>query len=141
MSIRKYNNKIRELVVVGIVLAVVGLVSFILLLVFHAKWWLVLISIVPFIVGVFLLILGLKNLPNKTKKEELNVYKVEVKGMGCGMCEAHINDLIRKNFNVKSVKSNKNKNLTIIKSVDELDIAKIRETISKEGYEVGNIEK
>ena len=26
---------------------------------------------------------------------------VKVEGMRCGMCESHVNDLIRRNFNVK----------------------------------------
>ena len=32
-------------------------------------------------------------------------YTVEVNGMMCGMCEAHVNDAIRKAFPVKKVNS------------------------------------
>lgn len=30
---------------------------------------------------------------------------VGIEGMSCGMCEAHINDVVRREFKVKSVKS------------------------------------
>lgn len=30
---------------------------------------------------------------------------LKVNGMMCGMCEAHMNDLVRKNFKVKKVTS------------------------------------
>ena len=69
------------------------------------------------------------------------IYKVEIHGMKCSMCESHINDVIRKNFEIKSVKSNHRKNLTIIKSKEELDVNKIKEVIYKTGYEIINIEK
>ena len=39
---------------------------------------------------------------------------VKVDGMMCGMCEAHINDAIRRNFNVKKVKSSHSKGETVI---------------------------
>ena len=31
---------------------------------------------------------------------------LKIDGMMCGMCEAHMNDLIRKNFKVKKIKIN-----------------------------------
>ena len=31
--------------------------------------------------------------------------KLRIDGMACGMCESHINDAIRNNFDVKKVKS------------------------------------
>ena len=68
-------------------------------------------------------------------------YILEIHGMKCGMCESHINDIIRKNFEIKSVKSNHHKNLTIIKSKEELDINKIKEVILNTGYELKRIEK
>ena len=41
---------------------------------------------------------------------------VKIDGMMCGMCEAHINDAIRRNFNVKKVKSSHSKGETVIES-------------------------
>ena len=51
-------------------------------------------------------------------------YTVEVNGMMCGMCEAHVNDAVRKACPVKKVNSSRSKNA-------------IRST----GYEVGTIQK
>ena len=50
------------------------------------------------------------------------------------MCEAHINDIVRKNSNVKKVKSNRKKNETIIIKNDDSDIEKIIDEINKSGY-------
>ena len=59
---------------------------------------------------------------------------VKVDGMMCSMCEAHINDAIRRSFNVKKVKSNRKKKETVIESEAPLDPEKIRDTIEKTGY-------
>lgn len=39
---------------------------------------------------------------------------LKIEGMICGMCEAHINDMIRRNFDIKKVTSSHKKNLTVI---------------------------
>ena len=48
-------------------------------------------------------------------------YTVEVNGMMCGMCEAHVNDAVRKACPVKKVSSSRSKNQTVILSETELD--------------------
>lgn len=75
------------------------------------------------------------------KKDNLHIYKAQVFGMRCGMCESHINDVVRKNFKIKKVKSSRMKNETLIYAVDELDITKIKEVIASTGYEVRGVEK
>ena len=59
---------------------------------------------------------------------------LNVEEMMCSMCEAHINDIVRKNSNVKKVKSNRKKNETIIIKNDDSDIDKIIDEINKSGY-------
>lgn len=59
---------------------------------------------------------------------------VKIEGMMCGMCEAHMNDAIRNNFTVKKVTSSHSKCETEIISENELDEAKLRETVEKTGY-------
>ena len=51
-----------------------------------------------------------------------NIVKTVLKidGMMCGMCEAHMNDLIRKNFKVKKVTSSAKDGETVIISDAEL---------------------
>ena len=52
-----------------------------------------------------------------------------------GMCEAHINDAIRRNFNVKKVKSSHSKGETVIESETEPDAAALKRAIEETGYE------
>lgn len=68
-------------------------------------------------------------------------YTVEVNGMMCGMCEAHINDAVRKAFPVKKVNSSHSKKQTVVLSETELDAAALADTIRNTGYEVGEIQK
>ena len=56
---------------------------------------------------------------------------VKVDGMMCGMCESHINESIRNNFSVKKVTSSHTKGETIILTENDLDEAKLKETIDK----------
>ena len=73
---------------------------------------------------------------------ELIKYTLSVRGMRCGACESHINDVIRKNFAVKKVKSNRHKKIVEIFSINPLDEENLIETIEKTGYPcLGIIEK
>lgn len=64
----------------------------------------------------------------------------EVEGMMCGMCEAHVNDAVRKAFpSIQSVKSSHGKNVTEIISDKELDEAAVAEAIQATGYDVKNV--
>lgn len=65
---------------------------------------------------------------------------VDVDGMMCGMCEAHVNDAIRKAFpDVKKVSSSHGKNKTEIIAEQELDETAISEAINATGYQVTGI--
>jgi len=66
---------------------------------------------------------------------------LHINGMMCSMCESHINDAIRNNFDVKKVKSSKRKKQTVIVSEKPLDEEKIRNVITETGYELVKIEK
>lgn len=59
---------------------------------------------------------------------------VNVEGMACGMCEAHINDAVRKVFNVKKVTSSHKKKTTVILSDQPLDSERLKKTIADAGY-------
>ena len=69
------------------------------------------------------------------------MYKTTVKidGMVCAMCEAHVNDAVRKNFAVTSVKADKDKGEAEILSDAAPDAAKLRSVIAETGYTVGEI--
>ena len=61
-------------------------------------------------------------------------YNVGIEGMMCGMCESHVNDAIRNNFDVKKVKANHKKNNCEIKTDKELDLDKLAAVIQETGY-------
>ena len=60
---------------------------------------------------------------------------LKVNGMMCGMCEAHMNDLVRKNFNVKKVTSSVKGGETVVISEENLDIPFLKKEIKEIGYE------
>ncbi|MBQ9673377.1 MAG: heavy-metal-associated domain-containing protein [Ruminococcus sp.] len=60
--------------------------------------------------------------------------KVKIDGMMCGMCESHMNDAIRNNFNIKKVNSSHAKGETVIISDEALDEEKLKSEVEKTGY-------
>ena len=64
---------------------------------------------------------------------------LEIHGMMCARCEAHMDDAIRKQFAVKRVKSSHEKNETQILSETPLDETKLRETVAAAGYELKGV--
>jgi copper chaperone CopZ len=62
--------------------------------------------------------------------------EVVIEGMACGMCESHINDVIRKNFNVKKVSSSHKKKRTEIISESEISEEELHKAIDPTGYKV-----
>ena len=59
---------------------------------------------------------------------------LKIDGMMCGMCEAHINDCIRREFAVKKVSSSHTAGETVILSEAPLDDAKLKDAIAATGY-------
>lgn len=68
-------------------------------------------------------------------------YRVQVGGMKCGMCEAHVNEAVRKACPVKKVNSSRGKGETCILAEQELDEQTLRAAIAATGYEVGSIRR
>ncbi len=66
---------------------------------------------------------------------------VEIDGMMCGMCESHVNDCVRENFNVRKVTSSHSKGETVIITENDIDEAKLREAVNKTGYKVVSIKE
>lgn len=59
---------------------------------------------------------------------------LKIDGMACGMCEAHINDAIRKAFPLKKVSSSHSKGQTEIIAEAPIDEEKIKKVIGETGY-------
>ena len=65
---------------------------------------------------------------------------IGIDGMMCEMCEAHINDAIRRNFAVKSAKSDRKKKRCVVVSEEPLDEGRLREVIAETGYDLLSID-
>ena len=62
--------------------------------------------------------------------------KITVDGMMCGMCEAHLNDLIRREFKIKRVKSSHKSGECLVISCEPLDKDRVADVIESAGYRV-----
>ena len=62
-----------------------------------------------------------------------------IEGMMCGMCEAHVNDAVRKAFDVKKVTSSHKKNETVIISEKEITEEELHKVIDPTGYELKGV--
>ena len=65
---------------------------------------------------------------------------LHIDGMMCGMCESHMNDVIRKNFDVKKVSSSHSKGITEVISENPLDEESAKKVIADIGYTLESVE-
>jgi len=66
----------------------------------------------------------------------MNKIELNVKGMGCPMCEKKIENKLSENENIKACKANHKKGLVSIKYENELDLNNIKNIINELGYNV-----
>ena len=66
---------------------------------------------------------------------------LEIDGMMCGMCEAHVNAAIRNAFDVKKVTSSHAEGKTVIITAEDVSDEKLREIIAETGYELKSISR
>ena len=64
---------------------------------------------------------------------------VKVDGMMCGMCESHVNDAVRKAFQVDKVSSSHSTGATTLITDAPVDEARLKAAINATGYEVKGI--
>lgn len=64
---------------------------------------------------------------------------IKVEGMMCGMCEAHVSDIIRKNFKVKKVYSSHVKGETVVLSQEPLKEEDVLSAFKETGYKVKGV--
>ena len=65
---------------------------------------------------------------------------LDIDGMACGMCEAHINDAVRQQLAVKKVTSSHKTGKTEILAESAPDTEKLRAVIEATGYRVTHIQ-
>ena len=61
---------------------------------------------------------------------------LDIDGMACGMCEARVNDTVRKAFAVKKVSSSHSKGQTEIIADQPLDDDELKKAVEETGYKV-----
>lgn len=70
------------------------------------------------------------------EENKLVEYTLKIDGMKCGMCESHVNDVVRRVAGVKKVNSSHVKgNVTILMN-ETTSKENIKNAIEKEGYHV-----
>lgn len=84
---------------------------------------------------------GTQRAPGAGKAErDMTEYTVQVEGMACGMCEAHVNDAVRRAFPAaERVRSSHRKGQTVILARQPLDEQALRQAIGAAGYRAGAI--
>ncbi len=70
------------------------------------------------------------------------MFKITIKidGMMCGMCESHINDAVRRAFNIKKVTSSHKKGETIIISDTDIKKDEIEQALKSTGYRILSVD-
>ncbi len=63
-----------------------------------------------------------------------------VDGMMCTMCETHINEVVRKHFQVKKVTSSHKKGSCEIISEKPIDTQELKTALAEMGYTLGEVE-
>lgn len=66
---------------------------------------------------------------------------LKIDGMVCGMCDAHINDAVRRAFPVKKVSSSKTKKETVIITETDIEEKQLYDVIKNTGYILTEIKK
>ena len=64
---------------------------------------------------------------------------LKIEGMMCGMCEAHMNDAVRKEPEVKKVTSSHSAKETVIIAEEDISDEKLEAIVKNTGYELKGI--
>ena len=80
-----------------------------------------------------------ENIKENKENNNMTTITVNVTGMMCGHCEAHVNKAVKEAFGVEDVVSSHEKGTTVIQAPQKLEEDKIREVIKEAGYEVTGI--
>ena len=81
----------------------------------------------------------IQNYYDMKENKKMTTITVNVTGMMCGHCEAHVTKAVKEAFGVEDVVSSHEKGTTVIHAPEKLNEDKIREVIKEAGYEVTGI--
>ena len=71
----------------------------------------------------------------------MNKYILGIDGMGCGMCEIHVEEALEKTLKYKRIKASHIKNNVIIICEDNLTIEDFKKILDPTGYRVTSFER
>lgn len=71
----------------------------------------------------------------------MNKYVIGIDGMRCGGCEAHVQDIIRRNFSIKKVKASHLKNELEIICDHDLSEKELHLILDPTGYRITSFSK
>ena len=71
----------------------------------------------------------------------MNKFLLGIDGMACGMCEAHVQDVIRRNINVKKVKASHIKKSVEVITEKDLTEEEFEKIINQTGYKITSFKK
>ena len=64
---------------------------------------------------------------------------ISITGMKCEHCEKRVNEVIKNNFKVKSVKSDRTINTTTVITLDDISDEDLKKALAQTNFEVGEI--
>ncbi|MDD3279103.1 MAG: heavy-metal-associated domain-containing protein [Lachnospiraceae bacterium] len=65
---------------------------------------------------------------------------LKIDGMACGMCESHINDCIRQNFEIRKIKTSHSQGFSQVISENPLNGQKLSDVIAATGYTLVSVD-
>lgn len=71
----------------------------------------------------------------------MNKYTLGIDGMMCGMCEAHVEEVIRKHIKAKKIKASHIKNNLVVITELELSIDDFKKVLDPTGYKIISFNK
>ncbi len=71
----------------------------------------------------------------------MNKYIIGIDGMRCGGCEAHVQDLVRRNFSITKVKASYIKNEVLIFCDHDLNEEELHHVFDPTGYRITSFKK
>ncbi len=71
----------------------------------------------------------------------MNKYILGIDGMGCGMCEIHVEDAVRKAMKVKKVNASHIKNNLVVISEEVFTLDDFKNILDPTGYRITSFER
>ncbi len=71
----------------------------------------------------------------------MNKYIIGIDGMRCGMCEAHIEETIRKHVKIKKIKASHLKNNVVVITLENLSEDDFKAILDPTGYRITSFER